>query len=93
VGKFCLDGGRVKKTSSVWPQTVVVRISSTIAVITTMLDSIESSIFRATEEVSRGAQEIARARDYQDKSRRKKFYLAMIFFIIMFIVLLITYTS
>jgi len=58
-----------------------------------MLDSIESSIFRATEEVSRGAQEIARARDYQDKSRRKKFYLAMIFFIIMFIVLLITYTS
>jgi len=57
------------------------------------VDSIESSIFRATEEVSRGAQEIARARDYQDKSRRKKFYLAMIFFIIMFIVLLITYTS
>lgn len=55
------------------------------------VDSIESSIFRATEEVSRGAQEIARARDYQDKSRRKKFYLAMIFFIIMFIVLLITY--
>lgn len=57
------------------------------------VDSIESSIFRATEEVSRGAQEIARARDYQDKSRRKKFYLAMIFFIIMFIVLLITYLS
>ena len=57
------------------------------------VDSIESSIFRATEEVSRGAQEIARARDYQDKSRRKKFYLAMIFFIIMFIVLLITYMS
>lgn len=55
------------------------------------VDSIESSIFRATEEVSRGAQEIARARDYQDRSRRKKFYLAMIFFIIMFIVLLITY--
>lgn len=57
------------------------------------VDSIESSIFRATEEVSRGAQEIARAREYQDKSRRKKFYLAMIFFIIMFIVLLITYLS
>lgn len=57
------------------------------------VDSIESSIFRATEEVSRGAQEIARARDYQDKSRRKKFYLAMIFFIIMFVVLLITYFS
>lgn len=57
------------------------------------VDSIESSIFRATEEVSRGAQEIAQARDYQDKSRRKKFYLAMIFFIIMFIVLLITYLS
>lgn len=54
------------------------------------VDSIESSIFRATEEVSQGAREIARARDYQDKSRRKKFYLAMIFFIIMFIVLLIT---
>lgn len=55
------------------------------------VDSIESSIFRATEEVSRGAQEIARARDYQDKSRRKKFYLAMIFFIIMFVVLLIAH--
>lgn len=55
------------------------------------VDSIESSIFRATEEVSQGAREIARARDYQDKSRRKKFYLAMIFFIIMFIVLLITF--
>lgn len=57
------------------------------------VDSIESSIFRATDEVSRGAQEIARAREYQDKSRRKKFYLAMIFFIIMFIVLLITYLA
>lgn len=57
------------------------------------VDSIESSIFRATEEVSRGAQEIARARDYQDRSRRKKFYLAMIFFIIVFIVLLITFIS
>lgn len=57
------------------------------------VDSIESSIFRATEEVSRGAQEIARARDYQERSRRKKFYLAMIFFIIMFIVLLITYLA
>lgn len=57
------------------------------------VDSIESSIFRATEEVSRGAQEIARAREYQDRSRRKKFYLAMIFFIIMFVVLLITYFS
>lgn len=57
------------------------------------VDSIESSIFRATEEVSRGAQEIARARDYADKSRRKKFYLAMIFFIIMFIILLIVYVS
>ena len=55
------------------------------------VDSIESSIFRATEEVSRGAQEIARARDFQDKSRRKKFYLAMIFFVIMFIVLLVTF--
>lgn len=55
------------------------------------VDSIESSIFRATEEVSHGAQEIARARDYQDRSRRKKFYLAMIFFIIMFVVLLITF--
>lgn len=55
------------------------------------VDSIESSIFRATEEVSQGAREIARARDYQDRSRRKKFYLAMIFFIIMFIVLLITF--
>lgn len=55
------------------------------------VDSIESSIFRATEDVSRGAQEIARARDYQDKSRRKKFYIAMIFFIIMFVVLMITY--
>ena len=58
-----------------------------------VVDSIESSIFRATEEVSRGAQEIARARDYQDRSRRKKFYLAMIFFIIMFIVLLITFLA
>lgn len=57
------------------------------------VDSIESSIFRATEEVSRGAQEIARARDYQDRSRRKKFYLAMIFFIIMFIVLLVIYLN
>lgn len=57
------------------------------------VDSIESSIFRATEEVSHGAAEIARARDYADKSRRKKFYLAMIFFIIMFIVLLIVYLS
>jgi t-SNARE complex subunit (syntaxin) len=57
------------------------------------VDSIESSIFRATEEVSRGAQEIARARDYADKTRRKKFYLAMIFFTIMFIVLLIVYVS
>jgi t-SNARE complex subunit (syntaxin) len=57
------------------------------------VDSIESSIFRATEEVSRGAQEIARARDYADKSRRKKFYLAMIFFIIMFIVLLIVFVQ
>lgn len=57
------------------------------------VDSIESSIFRATEEVSRGAHEIARARDYADKSRRKKFYLAMIFFIIMFVVLMIVYVS
>lgn len=57
------------------------------------VDSIESNIFRATEEVSRGATEIARARDYQDRSRRKKFYLAMIFFIVMFVVLLITYLS
>lgn len=57
------------------------------------VDSIEQSIFRATEEVSRGAQEIARAREYQDRSRRKKFYLAMIFFIIMFIILLIIYFS
>lgn len=57
------------------------------------VDSIESSIFRATEDVARGAQEIARARDYQDRSRRKKFYLAMIFFIIMFIMVLITYLS
>lgn len=57
------------------------------------VDSIESSIFRATEEVTRGAQEIARARDYQDRSRRKKFYLAMIFFIIMFVILLIIYLS
>lgn len=55
------------------------------------VDSIESSIFRATEDVSRGAQEIARAREYQDKSRRKKFYLAMIFFIIMLVVLLVAY--
>lgn len=55
------------------------------------VDSIESSIFRATEDVSRGAQEIARAREYQDKSRRKKFYLAMIFFVIMLIILLIAY--
>lgn len=51
------------------------------------VDSIESSIFRATEEVSRGAQEIARARNYQDRSRRKKFYLAMIFVIILIILL------
>lgn len=58
-----------------------------------IVDSIESSIFRATEEVSRGAQEVARARDYADKSRRKKFYLAMIFFIIMFIVLLIVFAT
>jgi len=57
------------------------------------VDSIESSIFRATEEVSQGAREIAQARLYQDKSRRKKFYLAMIFFIIMFVVLLIVYKS
>ena len=57
------------------------------------VDSIESSIFRATEEVSRGATEIARARDYADRSRRKKFYLAMIFFIIMFVVLLIVFAS
>lgn len=57
------------------------------------VDSIESSIFRATEEVSHGAAEIARARDYADKSRRKKFYLAMIFFVIMLIVLLIVYVS
>lgn len=57
------------------------------------VDSIESSIFRATEEVTHGAAEIARARDYADKTRRKKFYLAMIFFIIMFIVLLIVYVN
>lgn len=55
------------------------------------VDSIESSIFRATEDVSRGAQEIARAREYQDKSRRKKFYLAMIFFIVMMVILLIAF--
>lgn len=53
------------------------------------VDSIESSIFRATEEVSRGAQEIARARNYQDRSRRKKFYLAMIFVIILIVLLAI----
>lgn len=53
------------------------------------VDSIESSIFRATEEVSRGAQEIARARNYQDRSRRKKFYLAMIFVVILLVIILI----
>lgn len=52
------------------------------------VDSIESSIFRATDEVSRGAQEIARARNYQDKSRRKKFYLAMILFFILIVVII-----
>lgn len=57
------------------------------------VDSIESSIFRATEEVSRGAQEIARARNYQDRSRRKKFYLAMIFVIILIVLLTIILAS
>lgn len=55
------------------------------------VDSIESNIYRATDDISRGAQEIARAREYQDKSRRKKFYLAMIFFLIMFVIFLIAY--
>lgn len=57
------------------------------------VDSIESSIFRATEEVSRGAQEIARARNYQDRSRRKKFYLAMIFVVILLIFISIIWFS
>lgn len=55
------------------------------------VDSIESSIFRATDEVARGAVEIASAREYQERSRRKKFYLAMIFFIIVFIVLVLVF--
>lgn len=57
------------------------------------VESIESNIFRATEDVARGTQEIARAREYQDKARRKKVYIAMFCLLVVFIVLFIVIKS
>lgn len=57
------------------------------------IDTIESSIFQATNQVQQGAQDIARAREYQDKARRRKCILLGILFIIVLIVLLVTFLS
>lgn len=57
------------------------------------IDTIESSIFRANSQVQQGAQEISKAREYQEKARRRKCLLFGILFVVLLIVMLVAFTK